>query len=346
MTTPDPASGGAGPRPLLFTPLTMRGTTAKNRLVFSPMVQYGAKDGIANDFHLVHYGRMAQGGFGIVFTEATAVEQRGRIGYADLGLWDDRQIPALRRIANYVHDEGALLAVQLAHAGRKASSLPAMDGGQPLTDADAARGLAPWRTVGPTTQPVGPGWPEPRALSAIELHDIVQSFAGAASRAEAAGADIIEIHGAHGYLIASFLSPISNTRNDAYGRDRIGRMRLPLEIAVAVRDVWPVKKPLFFRASVVDGAEGGWNVDDTIELSSALRKVGVDVVDCSSGGLTGSATGSMVQRADPGAVRVRCAARRRRQDHGGRVDPGRCAGRGDLAARRRRSDRDRPAGAL
>ncbi len=296
MPMQESAKPGAGERPLLFTPIVLRGVTAKNRLVFSPMVQYHAKDGIAGDFYLVHLGRMAQGGFGIVFTEATAVEARGRTGYYDMGLWDDGQIAGVRRIANFVHAEGGLLAVQLAHAGRKASATRAIDGGSPLTPADAARGMPPWPAVGPTTEPVGPGWPAPHALSAGEIHTIVDSFVAATRRADAAGADIVEIHGAHGYLIATFLSPVSNTRNDTYGGDRNGRMRLALEIAVAVREAWPARKPLFFRVSSVDGAEGGWNIDDTVVLARALAAVGVDVVDCSSGGLTGSSTAALVPR--------------------------------------------------
>lgn len=282
--------------PLLFTPLPLRGVTARNRLVLSPMVQYRARDGLPNDFHLVHLGRYAQGRMGIVFTESTAVEPRGRVTHRDCGIWNDAQVRAFRRITDTIRAEGSLSAIQLAHAGRKASAARAMDGGGPLPAADLEAGFLPWQVVGPTSEPVGDGWLVPHALSVPEIDAIVDAFAVAARRADAAGFDIAEVHGAHGYLIASFLSPVSNTRNDAYGGDLAGRMRLALEVTRAVRAAWPADKPLFFRVSSVDGAVGGWGVADTVVLARALAGLGVDVVDCSSGGLTGIGTAAVVPR--------------------------------------------------
>ena len=282
--------------PLLFTKLTMRSVTARNRLVLSPMVQYRARDGMPNDFHLVHLGRYAQGRMGIVFTESTAVEPRGRVTHRDCGIWNDAQVQAFRRITDAIRAEGSLSAIQLAHAGRKGSAARAMDGGGPLPAADVAAGFTPWQVVGPTGEPVGDGWLVPHALSVPEIEAIVTAFALAARRADEAGFDIAEVHGAHGYLIASFLSPVSNTRNDGYGGDLAGRMRLALEVTRAVRAVWPAQKPLFFRVSSVDGAVGGWSVADTVVLAKALAAIGVDVVDCSSGGLTGIGTAAVVPR--------------------------------------------------
>ncbi len=292
--SPNPQS--ADTTPLLFTKLTLRGVTARNRLVLSPMVQYRARDGLANDFHLVHLGRFAQGRMGIVFTESTAVEPRGRVTHRDCGIWNDEQMHAFRRITDTIRTEGSLSAIQLAHAGRKASAARAMDGGGPLPAADIAAGFAPWQVVGPTNEPVGDGWLVPQALSVPQIDAVVQAFAAAARRADAAGFDIAEVHGAHGYLIASFLSPVSNTRNDAYGGDLAGRMRLALEVTGAVRAAWPAHKPLFFRVSSVDGADGGWGIEDTVALARALGQLGVDVVDCSSGGLTSLGTAAVVPR--------------------------------------------------
>ena len=282
--------------PLLFTKLTMRGVTARNRLVLSPMVQYRARDGMPNDFHLVHLGRYAQGRMGIVFTESTAVEPRGRVTHRDCGIWNDAQVAAWRRITDYIRAEGSLSAIQLAHAGRKGSAARAMDGGGPLPAADLEAGFSPWQVVGPTSEPVGDGWLVPQALSVPEIEAIVDAFAVAARRADAAGFDIAEVHGAHGYLIASFLSPVSNTRNDGYGGDLAGRMRLALEVTRAVRAAWPSHKPLFFRVSTVDGAVVGWGVGDTVVLAKELAALGADVVDCSSGGLTGIGTAAVVPR--------------------------------------------------
>jgi len=276
--------------PLLFRPMTIRGVTTRNRLVLAPMCQYSATDGIANEWHLMHLGRVAAGGMGIVMAEATAVDPRGRITHGDLGIWSDAHVAPLRRIADFVRAQGAVPAIQLAHAGRKASAQRPWQGGGQLGAEDAARGEPAWRTVAPSAEPVGPGWETPEELSAADIAALVERFGDAAARAAAAGFDVAEIHGAHGYLIASFMSPVTNRRNDAYGGDRAGRMRFALEVTEAVRRRWPADKPLFFRVSTVDGAEGGWDVPDTVALARELGRRGVDVVDCSSGGLTGSST--------------------------------------------------------
>lgn len=282
-------------RPLLFTPLTIRGVTLPNRTVLAPMVQYRALGGLPTEFHMVHLGKFALGRFGVVMTEATAVEPRGRVGHGCPGIWHDDQIPAWRRITDYIRREGSVSAMQLAHSGRKGATHRAIDGTQPYNDVDAANGLPAWPVIGPTTEPPGAGYQIPHQMTADDIAQVTRAFADSARRADAAGFDIIEIHGAHGYLLATFLSAISNTRNDGYGGDRAGRMRFPLEVARAVRAVWPASKPLFFRVSSEDGA-GGWSVEDTVVFAQALKAAGVDVVDCSSGGLTGSAVTAPIPR--------------------------------------------------
>jgi len=274
--------------PLLFTPLQIADATLRNRMVLSPMCQYCAINGYADDWHLVHLGKFALGGMGVVFTEATAVEERGRISYGDLGIWSDNFLPGLKRIADFVRAQGALPGIQIAHAGRKGGWQRPWQGGGPLDAADAARGEGPYPLVGPTAEPLAPGHVAPRALSFAEIARVVESFAFAAARADRAGFEVLEIHGAHGYLISSFLSPGVNRRNDAYGGDRAGRMRFALEVTRAVRAVWPTRKPLFFRVSSVDGALDGWAIQDSIALAVELGKAGVDVVDCSSGGMRGA----------------------------------------------------------
>ena len=292
----------------LFTPLTLRDVTLRNRAVVSPMCQYSAHDGIANDWHLVHLGQFAAGGFGLVFTEATAVLPEGRITHGDLGLWSDAHVAPLGRVVDFLHAHGARSGVQLAHAGRKASMQRPWFGNAALGPDDAARGDHPWPIVGPVAVPHHEGWLVPAALTPEGIARIVAAFAAAAARANAAGVDAVEIHGAHGYLVHSFLSPVVNTRRDAYGGDLAGRMRFALEIARVVRAAWPAGKPLFFRASTFDGIDGGWSLDDTIALAKALKAIGVDVVDCSAGGFLSSrlefARGYLV----PNAARVRSEA--------------------------------------
>lgn len=277
-------------RPLLFTPMTIRGVNLANRIVLAPMCQYSATDGFAEDWHLVHLGRYAMGGFGCVMAEATAVEPRGRITHGDLGLWSDAHIAPLKRVADFIRARGAVPAIQLAHAGRKASMQRPWRGNGPLDAEDLAAGDQPWKIVAPSAIAVDDGYIQPDELGDGEIAAIVENFRQATARAHAAGFDIVEGHGAHGYLMASFLSPITNRRNDSFGGDRAGRMRFPLAVAEAMRSAWPADKPLFFRVSSVDGAEGGWNMEDTVALAGALKALGVDVIDCSSGGLSGSST--------------------------------------------------------
>jgi 2,4-dienoyl-CoA reductase-like NADH-dependent reductase (Old Yellow Enzyme family) len=297
-------------RPLLFQPLPIRGLELKNRLVVPPMVHYRCDPGYAcGDFHLVHLGRYALGGFGLVFVEATAVEAAGLITERDLGIWTDAQRDSFRRVVEVVKREGAAIGLQLAHGGLKASTHTAIDGGSPLTAEEIANGARVWQPVGPTERPYAEGWLKPHALTADECARMAETWAAAARRGVEAGFDVIEIHAAHGYLLASFLSPITNTRTDAYGGHRDGRMRLPLQVVEAVRAEMPAAMPLFVRVSCVDGAVGGWDLEDTVVFARELKARGVDVVDCSSGGMPGSGTAAQVQRSPgfqvPFAERVR-----------------------------------------
>lgn len=276
-----------GTAPLLFQPLNLRGLTLRNRVVISPMCQHAAEAGHATAWHLVHLGKFALGGAGLILTESTAVDPRGRIGTADLGLWKDSQIAPLKAVVDFVHANGSAIGVQLAHAGRKAGSQPLWEGGAALSEPTLAADAEPWQRLGPSALPAGPGWSIPEVLDEQGIEAVIQRFADAARRADAAGVDVVELHFGHGYLVASFLSPHANHRHDAWGGSLEGRMRLALAIARRVRAVWPEHKPLFARLSVVDGSgEGGWGVDDSVVLARALADCGVDVVDCSSGGLT------------------------------------------------------------
>ena len=282
-------------KPLLFSPITLRRTTFRNRATVAPMCQYSAIDGVANDWHLVHLGGFAKGGFGAVMTEAAAVRADGRITHGDLGIWSDAHAEAIRPIAAFVRSHGAAFGIQLAHAGRKASMQRPWFGNGPLGAEDAARGDLPWDIVGPTSTPIDEGWLTPKEMSPADIAELVAAFVAAAKRADAIGCDFVEIHGAHGYLIQTFLSPASNTRSDAYGGDLGGRMRFALETAEAVRAAWPDDKPLFFRISSVDGFDGGWSLEDSVALATALKPIGVDVIDCSSGGNKGRTAGSSGQ---------------------------------------------------
>lgn len=275
------------PSPLLFRPLILRGLTLKNRVVISPMCQHAAREGCATDWHLVHLGKFALGGAGLILTESTAVSPHGRIGVDDLGLWSDAQVAPLRRVVEFVHGQDAAIGVQLAHAGRKTGSRPLWEGGTALTAYELSHDPAgPWRRLGPSAVAAGPEWTVPEALDEAGIAEIVEQFAASARRAAAAGFDAVELHFGHGYLVASFLSPLSNRRRDGYGGDRAGRMRLALEIAARVRAEWPGDRPLFCRLSAVDGAEGGWGLEDSVVLARELAARGVDVIDVSSGGLT------------------------------------------------------------
>jgi 2,4-dienoyl-CoA reductase-like NADH-dependent reductase (Old Yellow Enzyme family) len=257
--------------PHLFSPLTLRELSLRNRIMMSPMCMYSAaEDGIPNDWHLAHYVSRANGGVGLIITEATAVEARGRISQADLGLWDDAQIPATARYVRLCQAQGAAVGVQLAHAGRKAWS--------------ALRGFGPETPVAPSAVPFSDDWATPHALAESELDPIVNAFGAAAARAQVAGFDAVEIHAAHGYLLHEFLSPASNRRDDAYGGPLENRSRLLLKVVESVRKVWPSSKPLLVRLSATDWFEGGLTVADQVQVAGWLKTRGVDLVDCSSGG--------------------------------------------------------------
>jgi 2,4-dienoyl-CoA reductase-like NADH-dependent reductase (Old Yellow Enzyme family) len=284
-------------RPLLLQPISLRGIFARNRIVVSPMCQYHSQGGGPTDWHLVSLGKYAIGGAGIVFTEETAVEERGRKTYECAGIYSDGHVPAYRRITDFIRGLGAIPAIQLGHAGRKASSdLPWKDF-KPLDDGDSARGLKPWTAVSSSAIPAPrAGSMTPIALSTSDIREMVGVWHDAALRSVDAGFDICEIHGAHGYLIHQFLSPLANRRNDGYGGDLQGRMRFALEITETVRAVWPNDRPLFFRCSATDGPGGQWTIDDTIILARELSNRGVDVITCSSGGIGGPINTEIVPR--------------------------------------------------
>ncbi|GAA0404073.1 oxidoreductase [Acrocarpospora corrugata] len=262
---------------MLFEPLTLRSLTIPNRVWMSPMCQYSARDGVADDWHLTHLGARAVGGAGLVFAEATAVSAEGRISSGDLGLWNDDQEAALTRIARFVAGQGAVPGIQVAHAGRKASTDRPWRGGGPTGE---------WQPVGPSPIPFAPGHPAPDELSPAAIRRIAGDFAAAARRALRAGFRVLEVHGAHGYLIGEFLSPLSNHRTDAYGGPFENRVRFALQVVDAVREAWPADLPLFFRISATDWLDDrpSWTVDDTVRLAPILLAHGVDLLDTSSGG--------------------------------------------------------------
>lgn len=269
----------------LGSPLALRGLTLKNRVMISPMCMYSAHDGIADDFHLVHLARFALGGAGLVFAEATAVNPTGRITAGCVGLWNDVQEQALARVAALLHRLGAAAGIQLNHSGRKGSSERPWEGSGPLSRSSTPDRAFDWTTVGPTAEVAGRDWPAVHALTADEIAGLVLDFGAAAQRASRAGFDVIELHCAHGYLLHQFLSPLSNQRTDAYGATLAGRMRFALEAAQAVRAHWPADKPMFARLSTVDGIDVGWSLEDSICFARELKARGVDVIDCSSGGM-------------------------------------------------------------
>ena len=272
--------------PALLSPFTVSGLTLKNRIVVSPMCQYSAVDGVVTDWHLVHLGRFALGGAALVFVEATGVEARGRISPGDTGIWNDAQARALARIAEFLKANGAAAGIQLAHAGRKGSTRRPWDGGVELNAEDAAKGEPAWETLSPSAIPFSDTYPKPRAMNAADMAEVIIAFREAARRANDAGFDVVEIHAAHGYLLHEFLSPLVNHRTDAYGGDLQGRMKFPLEVIETVRAVWPAHKPLFLRVSSSDYVDGGVTIEDTVAFAKAAKALGVDVVDCSSGGNT------------------------------------------------------------
>jgi 2,4-dienoyl-CoA reductase-like NADH-dependent reductase (Old Yellow Enzyme family) len=266
--------------PHLFDPLTLRGATLRNRIGVSPMCQYSCTDGMATDWHLVHLGSRAVGGAGLVMVEATAVEARGRISPADMGLWSDAQVPSLARIARFVREQGALPGIQLAHAGRKASTAVPWAGDGSLADADGG-----WPTRAPSAIPFSPKDRVPAEMTKSDIAAVLDAFHAAAVRARAAGFGWVELHAAHGYLAHSFLSPLSNRREDEYGGNFENRIRFVLAALRAVRSAWPEDRPASVRLSCTDWAPGGWTLEESIDLARRLRDEGADLVDCSSGGL-------------------------------------------------------------
>ena len=290
----------------LFEPITLRGVTAANRLALSPMCQYSAVDGMLSDWHFANLSRFALGGFGIVMVEATAVNLEGRVGYGDVGLWKDEQIAPLRRLAGFLKEHGSIPAIQIGHAGRKAATQRPWEGAGPLPPGGSE---TPWQVVAPSAAAMSDGWPMPQALDRDAMDRLREDWVAATCRAAAAGFELLEVHAAHGYLLHTFLSPLSNLRNDAFGGDLAGRMRYPLEIIAAVRAAWPQDKPLSVRISAVDGLVGGWSIEDSVVFAKGLKRVGVDLVDCSSGGLGGGVTAARLPRTDgyqvPFAAQVR-----------------------------------------
>jgi 2,4-dienoyl-CoA reductase-like NADH-dependent reductase (Old Yellow Enzyme family) len=263
----------------LFSPLKIKNIELKNRIIVSPMCQYSSEDGFANDWHLVHLGSRAVGGAALVFTEATAVSPEGRISPKDLGIWKDEHIPFLKRITDFIEMQGSIAGIQIAHAGRKSSQLPPWEGSKALTKEQGA-----WQTYAPSAVPFKEGDTVPKELSAEEIKNVIRDFQSAAERAKKAGFKVIELHGAHGYLINEFLSPVSNKRTDQYGGSFENRSRFLLEIIESVRIVWPEEYPLFLRISATDWKEGGWDENDSVKLAELLKTKTIDLIDCSTGG--------------------------------------------------------------
>jgi len=269
----------------LFEPLTLRDVTLRNRIAVSPMCQYSSEEGFASDWHLVHLGRFASGGAALVFTEAAAVEARGRISPQDLGIYDDAHVEMLGRITRFIESQGAAAGIQIAHAGRKASTARPWDGGGPIGPEQG--GWSP--VVGASPIPFTQGWQTPHALSEEEIGEVVRAFGRATRRSLDAGFHFVEIHGAHGYLLHSFYSPLSNRRDDRYGGSFENRTRIVREVVEEVRRHWPERLPLFLRISSTDWTEGGWDVEQSVELARMVKPLGVDLIDCSSGGNVASA---------------------------------------------------------
>jgi 2,4-dienoyl-CoA reductase-like NADH-dependent reductase (Old Yellow Enzyme family) len=264
----------------LFDPLSVRGVKFANRAFVSPMCEYSSSDGFANDWHFVHLGSRAVGGAGLVLTEATAVLPEGRISPQDLGIWSDDHVEELARIVRFIHGQGSVAGMQLAHAGRKASTYRPWDGNGMIPESEGG-----WKdVVAPSAVAFAENYPRPKALSIEGIQKIVAAFADAARRASDAGFRVLEVHAAHGYLVHEFLSPLSNQRTDAYGGSFENRTRIMREIVAAVRRVWPERYPLFVRISATDWVEGGWDLQQSVELSRQVKELGVDLIDCSSGG--------------------------------------------------------------
>jgi 2,4-dienoyl-CoA reductase-like NADH-dependent reductase (Old Yellow Enzyme family) len=263
----------------LFSSLSIKNITLKNRIVVSPMCQYSSINGFSNDWHLVHLGSRAVGGAALVITEATAVSPEGRISPGDLGLWNDEHIDGLGRIANFIHQQGAIAGIQLAHAGRKASCAVPKKGGKQIDEKQGG-----WQTVAPSDIPFSKGERAPESLNKEGIRKVVSDFRAGAKRAQVAGFKVVEIHSAHGYLLHEFLSPLSNQRTDEYGGSFENRTRLLRQVIDAVKSVWPSENPLFVRISATDWTEGGWAIEESVKLAYILKEMGVDLIDCSSGG--------------------------------------------------------------
>jgi len=265
---------------MLFDPLRLRGVELRNRIGVSPMCQYSSEGGYASDWHLVHIGGFATGGAGLILMEATAVAPEGRITPYDLGLWEDGQVAGLRRITDFVHGQGAVAGIQLGHAGRKASTWRPWEGEGAVPEEKGG-----WAVCGPSAIPFSDTYARPHELDEAGIRRVVEAFRASAGRAVEAGFRVVELHAAHGYLLHQFLSPLSNRRTDRYGGSFENRIRFPLEVVAAVREVWPEHLPLLVRISATDWVEGGWTPEESVEFSRLLRENGVDLVDCSSGGL-------------------------------------------------------------
>ena len=272
----------------LFSQKKLRGLNLKNRIVVSPMCQYMAFEGHIQDWHIAHHSRFALGGIALSFVEATGVTPEGRITHGCTGIWHDDHVLGLKKIVKLYHSQNVAVGIQIGHAGRRASCLRLIDGGEPIPKIDTKE--PSWAVIAPSPIPEKKGYPIPKCMSHEEILEVVEAFRASTKRALDAGFDTIEIHGAHGYLIHSFFSPLSNHRNDQYGGSLRRRMTFPLMITEAVREIWPENKPLFFRVSAVDNISGGITIEDTVKLVKELKIHGVDVVDCSSGGMSGPST--------------------------------------------------------
>ncbi|ANN67061.1 NADH:flavin oxidoreductase/NADH oxidase [Bordetella bronchialis] len=282
--------------PLLFTPIAFRSVVLRNRIVASPMCQYHSMDGGPGAWQMVNFGKFAVGGAGLVFGEETAIEPHGRKTYDCAGLWNDAHVAAYRRINDFIAEQGAVPAVQLGHSGGKGSCHGALRDFAPLTDDSAQAGTPPWTCLAPSRREPPAPWPRIHEMDASDIRQHMLRWKEATARAVDAGYRVLEIHGAHGYIIHQFLSPVTNRRQDGYGGSRENRMRFALEVAETVRAAWPRDLPLFFRVSAVDGRGGLWDLDDTLALAAALRDRGVDLIDCSSGGIAGSSSMPVVRR--------------------------------------------------
>jgi 2,4-dienoyl-CoA reductase-like NADH-dependent reductase (Old Yellow Enzyme family) len=263
----------------LFTPLTIRSVTLRNRIFVSPMCQYSSENGFPTEWHLVHLGSRAVGGAGLVMQEATAVSAEGRISPADMGIWSDEHGQRLSRITRFIKAEGAVPGIQLAHAGRKASTAPPWEGGGPVGPESGG-----WQPMAPSPAAFAPGYLVPREMTVEDMDGVCDQFMAAARRGVQAGYQVVEIHAAHGYLLHQFLSSLANRRHDEYGGSLENRMRFPLRVAEAVREVWPSELPVFVRISASDYVDGGWDLEQSVELAQQLKRSGIDLIDCSSGG--------------------------------------------------------------